>query len=80
MFRKQPTPTTVVEAHPQRIYSAREAAKLFSVSLATWNRYVAAELVPRPIRLGPRRVGWLEAELAAAQHTWRERRDQRRCR
>lgn len=67
MFRKQPTPAAV-EAQPQRIYSAREAAKLFSVSLATWNRYVAADLVPRPIQLGPRRVGWLEGELAAAQH------------
>lgn len=76
MFRKQPT-SVIVEAQPQRIYTAREAAKLFSVSLATWNRYVAADLVPRPIRLGPRRVGWLEAELAAAQHTSRERRDQR---
>ena len=76
MFRKS-SPPAAVEAQPQRIYSAREAAKLFSVSLATWNRYVAADLVPRPIRLGPRRVGWLEAELAAAQHTWRERRDQR---
>ena len=59
----------------ERIYTAREAAKLFSVSLATWNRYVAANRVPRPIRLGPRRIGWLESELAAAQQGCRERRD-----
>jgi predicted DNA-binding transcriptional regulator AlpA len=76
MFRK-PAATITVELPPQRIYSAREAAKLFSVSLATWNRYVAADLVPRPIQMGPRRVGWLEGELAAAQQAWRERRDQR---
>lgn len=75
MFRK-PATTIAVEQPPQRIYSAREAAKLFSVSLATWNRYVAADRVPRPIQLGPRRVGWLEGELAAAQQSWRERRDQ----
>ena len=73
---KKPTATIAVELLPQRIYSAREAAKLFSVSLATWNRYVAANRVPRPIQLGPRRVGWLEGELAAAQQAWRDRRDQ----
>ena len=64
---------TIIPA--ERIYTAREAAKLFSVSLATWNRYVAADRVPRPIRLGPRRIGWLESELAAAQQGWRDRRD-----
>ncbi len=73
---KKSSATVTVELPPQRIYSAREAAKLFSVSLATWNRYVAANLVPRPIQLGPRRVGWLEGELAAAQQAWRDRRDQ----
>ena len=66
MFRK-PSAAIAVEPPPQRIYSAREAAKLFSVSLARWNRYVAADRVPRPIRLGLKRVGWLEGELAAAQ-------------
>jgi predicted DNA-binding transcriptional regulator AlpA len=67
---------SVVVKQPQRIYSAREAAKLFSVSLATWNRYVAANRVPRPIQMGPRRIVWLESELAAAQQAWRERRDE----
>ena len=67
------TRTTIIPA--EHIYTAREAAKLFSVSLATWNRYVAANRVPRPIQLGPRRIGWLESELAAAQQGWRDRRD-----
>ena len=74
MLRK-PSATNAVELPHQRIYSAREAAKQFSVSLATWNRYVAANRFPRPIRLGPRRIGWLESEHAAAQQGWRERRD-----
>lgn len=74
MLRK-PSATIALELPPQRIYSAREAAKLFSVSLATWNRYVAANRVPRPIRLGPRRIGWIESELAASQQVWRDRRD-----
>jgi predicted DNA-binding transcriptional regulator AlpA len=73
MTKAATTRTTINPA--ERIYTAREAAKLFSVSLATWNRYVAANRVPRPIRLGPRRIGWLESELAAAQQGWRDRRD-----
>jgi predicted DNA-binding transcriptional regulator AlpA len=73
MLRK--SSASIVVEPPQRIYSAREAAKLFSVSLATWNRYVAANRVPHPIKMGPRRIGWLESELAAAQQALRERRD-----
>jgi predicted DNA-binding transcriptional regulator AlpA len=73
MTKAATTRTTINSA--ERIYTAREAAKLFSVSLATWNRYVAANRVPRPIRLGPRRIGWLESELSAAQQGWRDRRD-----
>jgi predicted DNA-binding transcriptional regulator AlpA len=70
--------TSMAEMAPrsaERIYTAREAAMLFSVSLATWNRYVAASRVPRPIQIGPRRIGWLEGDLAAVQQAWRERRD-----
>ncbi len=72
---KAATLTRITILPAERIYTAREAAKMFSVSLATWNRYVAANRVPRPIRLGPRRIGWLESELAAAQQGWRDRRD-----
>ena len=72
---KTQTTSEAVQRQAERIYTAREAAQLFSVSLATWNRYVAADRVPRPIQLGPRRIGWLEGELAAAQQAWRERRD-----
>lgn len=61
----------------ERIYTCREAAKLFGVSIATWNRYVAAGLVPQPLQLGPRRVGWLASELAATQEQRRIERDAR---
>ena len=61
----------------QKIYSQRQAAALFGVSLATWKRYVTAGRVPRPIQLGPRRVGWLDHELAATQEGWRKIRDER---
>ena len=71
---KTTAPTTAFR-RAERIYTAREAAEMFSVSLATWNRYVAAKRVPRPIQLGPRRIGWLESELAEAQQVWRDRRD-----
>ena len=59
----------------QKIFSQREAAALFGVSIATWKRYVAAGRVPRPIQLGPRRVGWLDHELAQTQEVWRKARD-----
>lgn len=61
----------------EKIYSCREAAKLFGVSVATWNRYVTAGLVPQPLQLGPRRVGWLASELAAVQEQRRLERDAR---
>jgi predicted DNA-binding transcriptional regulator AlpA len=58
----------------QKIYSQREAAKLFGVSVTTWRRYVAAGHVPRPVRVGPRRLGWLDDELKAVQDAWRRAR------
>ena len=68
---------TIAAAVPitQKIHTQREAAALFGVSIATWKRYVSAGRVPRPIQLGPRRVGWLDHELAATQRALREQRD-----
>lgn len=58
----------------QKIYSQREAAMLFGVSVTTWRRYVTAGHVPRPVRVGPRRLGWLDDELKAVQDAWRRER------
>lgn len=55
----------------EKVHSMREAASLFGVSVATWKRYVEAGIVPAPVRIGPRRVGWLDSELAATQQAWR---------
>lgn len=58
----------------EKVYSQRQAAALFGVSIATWKRYVIAGIVPAPVRIGPRRIGWLDSELAATQAEWRKRR------
>lgn len=65
-----------LKAHDQhirteKIHTMREAAALFGVSIATWKRYVAAGIVPKPVQIGPRRIGWLDSELAAKQDEWR---------
>lgn len=58
----------------EKVHTLRQAANLFGVSVATWKRYVAAGIVPAPVRIGPRRIGWLDSELAAKQHEWRQKR------
>ena len=77
MKTKDPQSTSSAAPATQKIHSQRQAAALFGVSLATWKRYVAAGRVPRPIQMGPRRVGWLDHELAATQQAWRKIRDER---
>ena len=69
--RDRALPTARVAAGVQQVFRQREAAALFGVSVSTWKRYVAAGLVPQPVRLGPRRVGWLERDLIAAQNALR---------
>jgi predicted DNA-binding transcriptional regulator AlpA len=44
--------------------SARQAAALCSISLATWHRWQAAERCPAPVRIGAT-VRWRADELAA---------------
>jgi predicted DNA-binding transcriptional regulator AlpA len=75
MKAKRAESNAVASPITQKVYSQREAAALFGVSIATWKRYVAAGRVPRPIRMGPRRVGWLDHELAATQEALRKVRD-----
>jgi prophage regulatory protein len=43
-----------------------EVVKRTGLSRATIYNYMAADLFPRPRKLGPRRVGWLEREI----ETW----------
>ena len=66
--------TEAVAIRTEKVHTLRQAAALFGVSVATWKRYVAAGIVPAPVRIGPRRIGWLDSELAAKQDEWRRRR------
>lgn len=43
---------------PERILSAAQAADLYGVSLATFNRLRRAGKLPPPIQLSERRIGW----------------------
>ena len=63
----------------EKVHTLRQAADLFGVSVATWKRYVAAGIVPAPVRIGPRRIGWLDSELAATQDEWRRKRSEQRA-
>ena len=53
----------------EKVHTLRQTAALFGVSVATWKRYVAAGIVPAPVR-----IGWLDSELAATQDEWRKQR------
>jgi predicted DNA-binding transcriptional regulator AlpA len=44
--------------------SAKDAATLCSIGLASWHRLNAAKLIPRPVRLASS-VRWLRSELLA---------------
>lgn len=46
------------------LLSAKQAAMLCGMSLATWHRKNAAGLVPAPVRLGPGCVRWSRRSLA----------------
>jgi prophage regulatory protein len=41
-----------------RILGASEAAKFWGVSLPTWRRFYRVGSVPKPIKLGERKLGW----------------------
>lgn len=69
-----PLRTNEPHIRTEKIHTMREAAALFGVSIATWKRYVAAGIVPKPVQIGPRRIGWLDSELAAKQDEWRAKR------
>ena len=46
-----------------RILSARQAAELFGVSVATFRRLYWAGKLPPPIQLSERRLGWRVRDL-----------------
>jgi predicted DNA-binding transcriptional regulator AlpA len=49
-----------------RIVSAAQAAAYWGVSLPHWRRLYRAGRVPRPIKIGDRKLGWRAGDLLAA--------------
>jgi prophage regulatory protein len=51
---------------------AREAERreLTGVSTSSWYALQAQGLAPKPVKLGPRAVGWLRSELLAWVRPW----------
>jgi predicted DNA-binding transcriptional regulator AlpA len=48
-----------------RVLSAKQAADLFSISIATFRRLHWAGTIPPPVRLSERRIGWRVRDLLA---------------
>lgn len=49
----------------ERFLGRREVLRRLGVSQTTLYRWLDAGAFPRPVPMGPRRVGWLESELQA---------------
>lgn len=49
-----------------RIVSAAQAAAYWGVSLPHWRRLYRAGYVPRPIKVGERKLGWRAGDLLLA--------------
>jgi predicted DNA-binding transcriptional regulator AlpA len=48
-----------------RVVSAAQAAAYWGVSLPHWRRLYRAGRVPRPIKIGERKLGWRAGDLLA---------------
>ena len=51
--------------HADRFLNESEVCKMIGVRRSTVRRMIAASSFPRPYRLSPNRVGWLESEVLA---------------
>ncbi|WP_056454620.1 AlpA family phage regulatory protein [Methylobacterium sp. Leaf86] len=61
--------STIDSLHPhlsgQRVVNIRDAAAFCGVSVSTFRRMRAGELIPMPIKLSDRRLGWRIRDLLA---------------
>jgi prophage regulatory protein len=48
-----------------RLIGRREMAARLSICLATLHNYINRGVLPRPVKIGPNRVGWPESDLHA---------------
>lgn len=60
---------------PRHLLSKRAVLKQIPISAATLARRVAAGAFPRPIRIGKRRVAWVQSEVS----DWLAERMEERC-
>jgi predicted DNA-binding transcriptional regulator AlpA len=58
-----PAPDSPPAGPDRLLVSARDAARLCGLSVATWHRRAAAGLVPAAVRIGPGCVRWRVEEL-----------------
>lgn len=58
-----------------RLISSAEAAAKCGVSVRTLARMIDDGRVPQPVRLSPRRIGWLESSFDA----WLKEREEGAC-
>jgi predicted DNA-binding transcriptional regulator AlpA len=49
-----------------RILNSAEAARFWGVSVPTWRRMYRAKVVPLPIQLSARKLGWRAGDLIDA--------------
>jgi predicted DNA-binding transcriptional regulator AlpA len=66
---KKPEPDAVTlppQLEAARVVSAAQAAAYWGVSLPHWRRLYRAGRVPRPIKIGERKLGWRAVDLLAA--------------
>ncbi|MGH1570241.1 helix-turn-helix transcriptional regulator [Methylobacterium sp. P31] len=57
------TATFGVDLSRHQVIGAAEAANLAGVSLDHWRRLYRAGAVPRPLKIGLRKVGWRRGDL-----------------
>jgi prophage regulatory protein len=51
------------EYPPRRIFNSSQSAEYWGVSLPHWRRLYRAIMVPSPIKIGERKLGWRAGDL-----------------
>ena len=63
MTHQTPLPRDFGDAERHRLHTRRDAAQFLGVSLPTMERWDRAGYGPRPVKIGPRRVGYRTGDL-----------------
>jgi predicted DNA-binding transcriptional regulator AlpA len=52
-----------IEISRSRIFNSSQSAEYWGVSLPHWRRLYRAKMVPSPIKIGERKLGWRAGDL-----------------